>query len=196
MQLHKTMTALARLMAIIGGAVLTVLILLTCVSIAGRLLNGMFHGDLLTGLAPEFSRWMIDIGVGPVNGDYELVESGVAFAIFAFIPLCQITAGHASVDVFANMFPARLNRILRAVIEVVFAGVLVLIAVQLFQGMLSKLHNGETSFLLEYPVWWAYAASLVGAIVAAIVGVYMAGVRILEALTGRILVWDGVETET
>jgi quinol-cytochrome oxidoreductase complex cytochrome b subunit len=28
-----------------------------------------------------------------------------------------------------------------------------------------------------------------------IVGVYMAGVRIYEALTGRILAWDGVEAE-
>jgi TRAP-type C4-dicarboxylate transport system permease small subunit len=134
--------------------------------------------------------------VGPVNGDFELVEAGVAFAIFSFIPLCQITSGHAAVDVFANSFPARANRILRMVTEIVFALVLVLIAWRLGAGTVSKFENGETSFLLQFPVWWAYAASLVAAVVAAIVGIYMAVIRSIEAITGQILVWDGVETQS
>ena len=195
MQLHKLMMALARLMAVLGGTVLSMLIVLTCVSITGRLLNGFFHGDFMEGIAPGFSQWMIDLGVGPVNGDFELVEAGVAFAIFAFIPFCQITAGHASVDVLANTFSRRVNRFLRMVTEIVFAAVLILIAVQLAQGMSGKLRNGETSFLIEFPVWWAYAASLTGAIAAAIVGTYMACVRIYEWLTGRIIVAEGTEAE-
>jgi hypothetical protein len=81
------------------------------------------------------------------------------------------------------------------VTEIAFALVLILIAVKLGDGMLSKIKNGETSFLLEFPVWWAYAASLVAAIVAAIVGIYMAVIRTLEFLTGRIRIWDGVEAE-
>ncbi len=195
MQIHRLMMSLARVMAVLGGIVLSFLIILTCASILGRLLNGVFHGDLMERVAPGFSQWMIEIGVGPVNGDFELVEAGVAFAIFAFIPLCQITAGHASVDVLANTFPRGVNRFLRMVTEAVFAGVLVLIAVQLCQGMISKIYNGETSFLIEFPVWWAYAASLVGAVAAAIVGIYMAIVRVIEFLTGRILVLDGTEAE-
>ncbi|EEB71994.1 conserved hypothetical protein [Ruegeria sp. R11] len=70
-----------------------------------------------------------------------------------------------------------------------------MIAVRLGAGTLSKFQNGETSFLLEFPVWWAYAASLVAAGVAALVGIYMAAVRTIEFMTGRILVWDGVEGE-
>lgn len=193
MRLHGAMMTLARVMAVLGGTVLSLLIVLTCVSITGRLLNGFFHGDFMEGLAPGLAQWMIDIGVGPVNGDFELVEAGVAFAIFAFIPLCQITAGHASVDVVANLFPRGLNRFLRMATEIVFAAVLVLIAVQLADGMMSKKNNGETSFLLQFPIWWAYAASLVGAIAAALVGVYMACVRIYELLTGRTLILDGTE---
>ena len=93
-------------MAVLGGIVLSFLILLTCVSIIGRSLNGIFHSDFMERIAPGFSRLVIDIGVGPVNGDFELVEAGVAFAIFAFIPLCQVTAGHASVDILTNQsFP-------------------------------------------------------------------------------------------
>ncbi|MDX2482171.1 MAG: TRAP transporter small permease [Pseudodonghicola sp.] len=193
--MHALFTALSRFMAILGGIVLSALILLTCVSILGRSLNGFLHSDFVMGIIPGFAHWLIDIGVGPVNGDFELVEAGVAFAIFAFIPLCQITAGHASVDIVANILPRGVNRFLRMVTEVIFALVLILIAWKLADGMLSKKGYGETSFLLQFPIWWAYAASLFGAVVSAIVGTYMASVRVTEFLTGRIIVWDGVETD-
>ncbi|ABF62104.1 hypothetical protein TM1040_3130 (plasmid) [Ruegeria sp. TM1040] len=193
--MHSYMMRLARIMAMIGGAVLTFLIFLTCISIAGRLLNGVFHSDMLEGLAPQLSEWMA-ARVGPVNGDFEVVEAGVAFAIFSFIPLCQITAGHAAVDVFANSFSARVNRILRMITEIVFALVLVLIAWRLGAGTLSKFENGETSFLLEFPIWWAYGLSLIAAVVAAVVGIYMAVIRSIEAMTGQILIWDGVEVQS
>jgi TRAP-type C4-dicarboxylate transport system permease small subunit len=186
---------LARLMAVLGGIVLSLLILLTCLSVIGRSLNGIFHGDFMTSVMPGFSKWMIDIGVGPINGDFELVEAGVAFAIFAFIPLCQITSGHASVDIFANALPRWLNRILRTVTEIVFAGVLILIAWKLYDGMTSKMRYGETTFLIQFPIWWAYAASFVGAVVAALIGVYMAIIRIIEFFTGRALVTDGAGVE-
>ena len=193
--LKRFMMGLARFSAILGGIVLTLLIILTCISIAGRLLSGLFHSDFMERVAPGFSRWMLDVGVGPVNGDFELVEAGVAFAIFAFIPICQISSGHASVDVFTSRLSPFSNRILRMVTEVVFAAVLVLIAWRLFDGMSSKMRYGETTFLLQFPIWWAYAASFFGSVIAAIVGVYMASVRIYEAFTGRIVIWDGVEIE-
>ena len=173
------------LLAVLGGIVLSLLILLTCASIIGRLLNGVFHGPFMTGLAPGFSRWMLDIGVGPINGDFELVEAGVAFAIFAFIPLCQITSGHATVDILTNALPARVNRVLRMVTEIVFALVLILIAWRLFEGMMSKKGYGETTFLLQFPIWWAYAASFAASVVTCTVAAYCAAMRTAECLTGR-----------
>jgi len=160
--MHTAMLRLAQGMAVLGGTVLTLLILMTCLSIVGR-----------------------EVGLGPIPGDFEIVESGVAFAIFAFIPLCQITSGHATVDIFADRFPPGFSRVLRAITEVVFAGVLVLIAWRLGSGTLSKLNVGETSFILQFPVWWAFGASFAGSIIAALVGVYMAGVRVAEAASGR-----------
>lgn len=192
--MHKLMTGLARSMAILGGMVLSLLIIMTCLSIVGRLLNSAFHGDMMQALAPGFSDMMIT-WVGPINGDFELVEAGVAFAIFAFLPLCQITVGHASVDVVADAFPRGVKRFLRMVTEILFAAALVLIAWRLAAGTISKFGNGETSFLLEFKVWWAYGASLFGATVAAIVGIYMGVVRTMEFFTGRIQIWDGVEGE-
>jgi len=192
MRIKGFMMALARFMAILGGIVLSLLIFLTCISIAGRILNGLFHSTFMEGIAPGFSQWMIKIGVGPVNGDFELVEAGVAFAIFAFLPLCQITAGHASVDIFTNMLPRGFNRFSLMVIDIVFAAVLILIAWRLYAGMMSKMSYNETTFLLQFPIWWAYAASFVGAVVAAIVGVYMALVRIYEFFSGEVVIADGM----
>ena len=76
-----------------------------------------------------------------------------------------------------------------------FAAVLILIAVQLYDGMLSKRQYGETTFLIQFPIWWAYAASLVGAVVSSIVAVYMAYIRVMEMITGRTLVADGAGAE-
>lgn len=191
--MHRFLMAVSRFMAGLGGIVLSLLVVLTCVSIAGRLLNGILHGAFAQSIAPEFAQWAIAVGVGPVTGDFELVEAGVAFAIFAFLPLCQITTGHASVDVFADMFPRWLSGFLRTVTEIVFAAVLILIAWRLYAGMESKMRYGETTFLLQFPIWWAYAASLFGAVVSAIVGTYVAAVRVFEYLTGRVVIRDGIE---
>ena len=177
-------TQAARLMAICGGLVLTVLIVLICISVIGRSLNGLLHG-WIGALMPGVSAWALDLGVGPINGDFELVEAGVAFAIFAFLPLCQISAGHASVDIFTAKLPTRINRLLQLAIDVIFAVVLIAIAYQLYNGMLSKQRYGDTTFLLQFPIWWAYAASLSGSILTAVISFYVAGIRALELMRGE-----------
>mgnify|MGYP005852408761 CR=1 FL=1 len=189
--MHRLILALARGMAIAGGAVLAGLVLLISASVAGRSLNGLLHGEAMQTLAPGLADRLLGLGIGPVNGDFELVQAGMAFAVFAFLPLCQVSSGHAVVDVFTSWLPRRAHRLLRAAIEVLFAAVLVVIAVQLCDGTLSKLRSGQQTFLLQMPVWWSYAASLAGAVVAALVGVWMALVRLAEAVTDRDLVPDG-----
>ncbi|MFT5870033.1 MAG: TRAP-type C4-dicarboxylate transport system permease small subunit [Paracoccaceae bacterium] len=176
---------ISRIMTYLGGAMLSALIVLTGLSVAGRSLNGFLHSDWMDRVAPGFADWALGTGVGPINGDFELIEAGIAFAVFAFLPLCQLTGGHASVDVFTNLMSDRVNRALRLITEILFAAVLVLIAVQLFAGMQSKFRSGQTTFLVEFPVWWAYALSLIGAVVAAAVGVYVAVTRLRETVTGQ-----------
>ena len=182
--MHQFIDKLARSMAMLGGMVLTLLILLICVSVLGRSLNTLLHG-WFGQMAPGFSNWLLELGVGPINGDFEIVEGGVAFAIFAFLPLCQLNSGHAVVDIFTSKLSPRINRVLRMLTEMVFATVLVLISVQLFGGMLAKLRFGENTFILQFPVWWGYAASLCAAVVAAIVGIYVAAMRTRECVFGK-----------
>ena len=187
--MHNLATRAARFMAICGGLVLALLILLICISVVGRSLNGVLHGWIGTAL-PAVSAWLLQAGVGPINGDFELVEAGVAFSIFSFLPLCQISGGHASVDIFTSKLPRGVNRGLQMVIDTVFAFALIIMAYQLYKGMLSKLSYGDTTFLLQFPIWWAYAASLVGAVMAAVISVYVACVRVMELATGQDVITD------
>lgn len=193
--MHRLFLTLSRVMAILGGFVLSILILIVCLSIIGRSANSFLHTDVAQSLFPGLAQWLIDAGVGAIRGDFELVEAGMAFSIFAFLPLTQATVGHATVDIFTSWMPERALRILRALIEVLFAVVLIVIAVQLFSGMQSKIRSGQTTLLLQFPVWWAYAGSVLGAGVAAVVAVYMALARVAEATTGRSIVTDELGAE-
>lgn len=165
MAVTKFVHRLANISAMAGGIVLVLIILMTCLSILGRAL--------------------IPLGLGPVPGDYELVEAGIAFAVFSFLPLAQIQVAHATVDVFAGAMSLRTNRIIVAFWEVVAAAVMIFIAARLWAGMQGKLGNGETSMFLQFPIWWSYALCMIPAVIGAVVGLWSAWDRVNAALTGR-----------
>lgn len=183
--MSRFMTALTRAMAILGGVVLTVLIILVCVSVSGRGGNTLAHWGWLEQNAPALSDAILATGIGPLPGDFELVEAGIAFAIFSFLPLAQLYSGHATVDVFTAKFSRRFNAWLIAFWEVLLTALILLITLRLAVGMMEKIDNGETTFILQFPVWWAYAASLLPACVASVVAVYCAVGRVAEAALRR-----------
>ena len=193
--MHTLVTRLARSFAVLGGLSLSFLIVLTCLSILGRSLNSLLHSDSVQAVVPGLANGLLAAGIGPINGDFELVEAGMAFAIFAFLPLCQLNGAHASVDIFTATLPLRISRLLRMLIEMIFAAVLILIAVQLFAGMESKRGSGQTTLLLQFPVWWGYAISVPGAITAALVSVHIAFARMIELATGRVLLPPELEAD-
>lgn len=192
---YRFMDRLARLFALIGGTVLSLLVVLTCLSIVGRSINSILHGDFMQSAMPDVSAMLLATGVGPINGDFELVQSGMAFVIFAFLPICQLSGAHASVDIFTQNLPTRINHALRMIIEVVFAIILVVIAFQFYQGTLSKMNSGQTTFLLQFPLWWAYAFALTGAVATAVVGAYVAAMRVAEVAMQRQILPTELEAE-
>ena len=194
--MHRLVMRVSTAMAMAGGAMLLALVLLVCASVAGRELNEILREGWLAGTA--FADWAVnELGLGSIDGDFELVEAGMAFVIFAFLPLTQVTVGHASVDLFAERLPHAVDRWLGAAIEAVFAAVLILIAVQLWGGLQTKLAAGQVTIRLGLPVWWAYALAMVPAVLAALVGLWCAWARLSEAITGRaVLVRDGPLSET
>ncbi len=174
---------LARGVAILGGMVLILLILLICISVIGRAGNTIAHTDSIKENYTALSDFLIASGVGPVNGDFELVEAGIAFAIFSFLPWCQLRRGHATVDLLATTFPRAFNQGVEVLSEVLLSSFTCLFTWRLYVGMSDKMRYGETTFLLQFPVWWAYAASFAVALVASAVSLYAIGARVREFKT-------------
>lgn len=151
---------LARLLAVLGGLALVAVTCLTVVSVAGR----------------AFVRQ----GLGPVPGDFEVVEVLTAFAVFSFLPWCQLRRGHATVDVFTRFLPERANRFIDLAAELLMTLVVVLIAWRLWHGLLEKRLYQETTFILQFPVWWGFAAAMVAAVVGVAVSVLVTVRRVRD----------------
>jgi TRAP-type C4-dicarboxylate transport system permease small subunit len=185
--MHRLVKWLARASAVIGGLVLVGLIVLTTLSIIGRELSKLGHAWA----EGWIGQMLLASGVDEIRGTYELTEAGVAFAIFAFFPVCQFYGQHATVDVFTAALPRRALGWLRAFWEVVLAAIIVFISLRLYEGMLRYLGNGETTLFLQFPVWWSYAASVGAAAIASLTALYCAWARIVEAVTGRAILPEG-----
>ena len=180
--MHRTIKSLAHVTALIGGFVLVMLVVMTTLSIIGRAINKTLHNDFFETQMAGFSKFLLDLGVGEINGNYELLEAGVAFAIFAFLPVCQFYGAHATVDVFTSALSVRVNRWIAAFWEVILTAVIILVIWRLFGGLQRYYGNGETTLFLQFPVWWSYAFSFCAGVVACIVAVYCAIARISEAV--------------
>ena len=172
----------ARLAAYAGGVLITALALMTVASILGRRLSGL--------------------GLGPISGDYELVANGVALAVFAFLPWCQLTRGHVSVDLVADALPARVKAGLGLVADALVALAAIVILVQLWHGFGEKLPYGsdalrgalgmgprpffaETTYELEIPTWIPYGAALALAALFALTALYTVWRALNWTLDGR-----------
>lgn len=136
---------LAKWLAYLGGFLLTAIAAIVVVSVSGRAL--------------------ISIGLGPVPGDFELVEMATAVAVFFFLPWCYLKNGHAMVDIVYMHLPRPAQRFLTLFSDVLMLGAWLILTWRLGVSVGDKYHEGETTFILQMPVWWAYAVSLFGAAV-------------------------------
>ena len=163
-RMGRFIEALARITALAGGLVLTILVVIIVISVTGRAL--------------------VFAGLAPIPGDFELVEAGTAFAAFAFLPWCHLKRGHAVVEILTMHFSDGVNRIIEVIANLLMLVFAVLICWRHWLGTLDKQSYGETTFILQFPIWWAYAASLVGAVVFVIVSAWCLIRAIAEARHG------------
>lgn len=152
--------AVAFVLAMIGGLVLVGITLMTVVSITG--LSRFF------GWAPALAGLLQTIE----GGYYELVQAGTAFAVFAFLPWCQLKRGHVTVDIFVLGLGRRGMAFLALVGNVLLTIVSGVIFWRLVLGTFDKARYQETTFILQFPVWWAFAVACVGAAAFVLVSFY------------------------
>jgi len=165
----RLLHAVTRWLAYFGGFVLSAIAILTVVSIIGRAFTGF--------------------GLGPIKGDFELVEIGSAVAIFSFLPWCQLNRGHVTVDILARTFPQRIQRLLELIGNIAIAMIAFVICWRLFLGMGERVtwftqetrdmlgfgykpFSVEETFILGMPTWYGYALGLIGAVLFTIVSFY------------------------
>jgi len=139
---------LANWTAIVGGVVLVALTLMVVASVSGRA--------------------MIGLGLGPVPGDFELVEVGIGIAIFFFLPWCYLRGGHATVDLLYMHMPGWFKKGVDTFSDLAMLAIWLVLTWKLWEGTLEKREYMETTFILQMPLWWAYALCLVGAVIGCI----------------------------
>ncbi|WP_273247989.1 TRAP transporter small permease [Sediminimonas qiaohouensis] len=93
---------------------------------------------------------------------YDLTEMGMAAAVFAFLPWCQYKQGHATVELASALFPRTFDMFLSLLFNSAMTVVAVVGTWRLYLGMQDKLTYGETTLIAQIPVWYGFAASLVG----------------------------------
>ena len=160
--LGRALHGLCAGLAVLGGGVLVALIVITCVSIAGRVI---------------FSA--------PIPGDFELVEIGSAVAVFAFLPYCQIARGNVVVDIFTARASARAKAIMDLAGNLAFTAIAGLITWRAALGGLDLHRYGETTMVLGVPLWWGFVPAVFCAAVLTVVCAYTAWLSGREVLTGR-----------
>ncbi len=156
--MSKTVYSVSRMLAWFGAFVLALLAVISVVSIIGRSLT--------------FA------GLGPVPGDFELVEAGTALAVFCFLPWCHLKRAHADVAMLWHAYPPAMRRFLFVLIEVLTLVVWCLLVWRMGLAMLEYRDNNEVTFILQMPVWWGYAASLLPGLFGCVVYAW----RLIETL--------------
>ncbi len=186
-KLEKPVAALAWLSALLGGVVLLAVMLMTTVSVSGMSIFKL-------GKKLEKSYEIIIeplLSLGPIPGESEMVEAGMAFIIFAFLPIVTLNRGHAEVAILTGFFGKGINRLIDFVADGLMLAVASLLGYQHYLGTVDKFNNGEISWILYYPIWWGYGAALFGAVVFVIISAYCV-LRSGQALvTGRSVASSG-----
>ncbi|MGH6905736.1 MAG: TRAP transporter small permease, partial [Geminicoccaceae bacterium] len=95
-------------------------------------------------------------------GDFELVEVGMAVAIFAFLPYCQIVRGNVIVDLFTAKASPRTRALLDVAGNLIYTAIAALLTWRVALGGLEIRGYHETTKVLRVPVWWGYVPAVLG----------------------------------
>lgn len=182
-RIAKMMDRIARALAYLGGAFLIAVAVMTVISTIGRAFVGL------------------QIGLGPILGDFELVEAGTAVAVFSFMSWCHLNQGHVTVDILADQFPDGINKLLILIGNILVLAVAFVVAWRLWMGFGEQVtwfaqpvrdvlgfgykpFTNNSTYVLGMPFWYSYLLSFVGAAFFTLISVFCVW-RALNDLLGR-----------
>lgn len=151
MAMMKLLENLARICAIAGGVLLTVITLLTCVSLIGRNTTG----------------WTI-------VGDFELTGAAAGAAIALFLPWCQMRRANIIVDFFTSRASDATNALLDRLGALLLGLSMALLAWRAGIGGLNAWKSQAGSMMLGFPEWIVYAGIVPALALAAVIGLTQA----------------------
>lgn len=133
----RALQRLSELLALIGGALMLFVVVMTLISIAGRYLFNV-----------------------PVKGDFEITELACGVAAFLFFPYTQAAGQNLMADFFTSGISERHRAWIDGVHTLVFAVVAGFLAWRGYEGFVDKIVTSEKSMMLGLPIWIAYAIAV------------------------------------
>jgi TRAP-type C4-dicarboxylate transport system permease small subunit len=127
----RALFGIARFLAIVGGALISITAVMVTVSVTGRYLFA-----------------------APIPGDYDLIAIICGCAVFAFLPYCQMMRGNVVVDFFTNNASPFTKTILDAFGTLLYLLIAVLFTWRLVYGGLELRSNGEVLANFNFYRWW------------------------------------------
>lgn len=133
--------------ALLGGLVLFAIVLVTVSNVAAFALDRLARllGGTVTGLP----------------GYEDFVRLAISAAALMLLPYCQLKRGHVVVDLFADMLPRALRRILTRISLAAMAALALFLAYWMMQGMHETRADGALSRVLGWPEWPFYLPGIV-----------------------------------
>jgi len=147
----RVLLAVSKTAAAAGGLVFVAIVGMSIVSIVGRKLFSM-----------------------PVPGDFELVEMGSAVGASYFFAYCHLNRGDVKVDFFTQHWSAAKVMSLDAIGSLLIGLFASVIAWRTTVGAISLREVGESSAILDWPMWIVRLAMVPGFVLMALAGFYMA----------------------
>lgn len=130
-----------------GAVVLVGMAMMTVVSVVGR----SFFGH-------------------PILGDVELVQLGCAVVVSCFLPYTQFQRANIIVDFFTQNATSVRKRWMDSLGNLLYTLMMALVVWRVATGGLGMKDSGESSMLMNLPLWWAYALMLPGLSLATLIG--------------------------
>ncbi|MEO1329444.1 MAG: TRAP transporter small permease subunit [Pseudomonadota bacterium] len=159
--MSRALERLAALWAIVGGAILLLIVAVTVTNVAAFGLDRIARlwGGTVSGL--------------PGYEDFVALAMGAAAPML--LPYCQAKRGHLAVDLLMSAAPEAVRRAIDAVALALTAAAALFLAYWMFFGMLETRDDGVLSRVLGWPEWPFYAPGVLSLLLWAAVAIGQIG---------------------